>query len=155
MRRIPPEVTAAATAPAEPVAPAGLPTGPTERFAYSYAVRTGAVLWLSGQVALDAAGKVVGVGDIQAQATQVFENLRAVMTAAGGGLDDLVATTSYTVDRSLLGVINDVRRRYLTGTVKPTSTLIVVAGLARPEFLLEVEAVAVLPAALHPPDRPA
>lgn len=130
--------------PAEAIAPEALPAGPRERFAYSYGVRAGRVLWISGQVALDAEGAIVGVGDVEAQAAQAFDNLRAVVEAAGGTLDDVVATTTYMVDRAHSQTINEVRQRYLTGAVKPTSTLLVVAGLARPEFLVEIDAVAVL-----------
>jgi 2-iminobutanoate/2-iminopropanoate deaminase len=126
------------------IAPPELPPGPSERFAYSYAVRTGETLWISGMVALDAEAQVVGVGDPETQAVQVFENLRAVLAAAGGTLDHVVATTTYMIDRAHSLAINEVRRSYFTGEVKPTSTLLVVAGLARPEFLVELEAVAVL-----------
>ena len=124
--------------------PAALPAGPPERFAYSYAVRTGEILWISGMVALDAQGEIVGVDDIDAQATQVFENLKAVLAEAGGTLADVVSTTTYMTDRAYSLPINDVRVRYFVDDPRPTSTLLVVAGLARPEFLVEVEAVAVV-----------
>lgn len=124
------------------VMPAAIPPGPAERFAYSYGVHAGEVLHISGMVAFDSSGAIVGAGDIEAQATQVFENLKAVVETAGGSLDDLVATTTYMTDPAFSLPINDVRRRYITGPVKPTSTLLVVAALARPELLVEVSAVA-------------
>lgn len=120
-----------------------LPREATERFGYSPAVLTGSTLWISGQVALSGDG-IVGEGDVEAQATQVFENLKEVLAAAGAGLDAIVATTTYMTDRAFSPVINEVRKRYLTGPTLPTSTLLVVAGLARPQFLVEISAVAVL-----------
>ena len=126
------------------IEPPELPAGPAARFAYSYGVRAGSTVWISGQVAFNARGEIVGVDDVEAQATQVFENLKAVVEAAGGSLDDLVSTRTYMVDRAHSLAVNAVRERYLTGAVKPTSTLLVVAGLARPELLVEIEAVAVL-----------
>jgi 2-iminobutanoate/2-iminopropanoate deaminase len=127
----------------EAIRPAGLSAEVADRFAYSYGVRHGTLLWISGQVALRD-GKVVGEGDIELQARTVFENLARVVEAAGGSLDDIVETTTYMTDRAYSPVINAVRNEFLTGPVKPTSTLLVVNGLARPEFLVEISAVAVL-----------
>src|SRR5690606_31732590 len=114
-----------------------------DRFHYSYGVRVGNQLWIAGQVALRD-GWVVGEGDIRLQARTVFENLERVVTAAGGTLDDIVETTTYMTDRAYSPVINEVRGEFFRGPVKPTSTLLVIAGLARPELLVEVSAVAVL-----------
>jgi 2-iminobutanoate/2-iminopropanoate deaminase len=125
------------------VQPEGLSAEIADRFRYSYGVRCGDHLWISGQVALRD-GQVVGEGDITLQARAVFENLERIVTAAGGSLEDLVETTTYMTDRSYSPDINAVRAEFLRGPVRPTSTLLVVAGLARPEFLVEVSAVAVL-----------
>lgn len=122
-----------------------LPRAAAAKFHYSIGVQAGSTLWISGQVALKD-GAYVGLDDIEAQTVQVFENLKEVLAAAGAGFDALVDTTTYTTDRAHLLPINDVRGRYLTGLVPPTSTLLVVAGLARPEFLVEIAAVAVLDA---------
>ncbi|MEU9291795.1 RidA family protein [Streptomyces sp. NPDC048275] len=122
-----------------------LAPGPAAKFFYNHAVRHGRQLWISGQVSMNADGAVVGEGDITRQAEQVFENLSAVLRAAGGNLSHVVSTTTYVTDRSLLLPVNDVRGKYLTTDPAPTSTLLVVAGLARPQFLLEISAVAVLP----------
>lgn len=118
-----------------------LPTAAAEKFRYSFGVRVGGLVWISGQVALKD-GQVVGIGDVRAQAEQVFINLKTVLEAAGGSLGDLIETTTYMTDRAYSGDINDVRSRFLTGAVLPTSTLLVVAGLARPEFLVEISAIA-------------
>ena len=128
-----------------PINPASLPTGARERFCYSYGVRTGDILWISGQVALSPEGEIVGVGDVTRQAEQVFGNLASILEAAGASLADVVATTTYTTDRAHTLAVNDVRRARLTGACPPTSTLLIVAGLARPEFLVEISAIAVVP----------
>jgi 2-iminobutanoate/2-iminopropanoate deaminase len=130
---------------ARAISPPELAVGPAKRFFYSHGVRRGAQLWISGQVSMDSAGSVVGEGDINAQAERVFENLSAVLRAAGGDFSHIVSTTTYVTDRSLLLPVNEVRGRYLTTEPAPTSTLLVVAGLARPEFLVEISAVAILP----------
>lgn len=109
---------------------------------YAHAIRAGDTVYLSGQVALDPDGKLVGPGDIEAQATQVFENMRRVMAAAGGTLDDIVKITAYMTNvlyREGYG-----KARQAAGMAETPSTLIVVPSLALPEFLIEIEAVAVL-----------
>ena len=118
-----------------------LPAAAAEKFKYSFGVRVGDLVWISGQVALKD-GQIVGIDDVRTQAEQVFTNLKTVLEAAGGSLDDLIETTTYMTDRAYSGDINDVRSRFLTGAVPPTSTLLVVAGLARPEFLVEISAIA-------------
>jgi enamine deaminase RidA (YjgF/YER057c/UK114 family) len=115
-----------------------------EPLAFAQATRVGDQLWIAGQVAVDADGALVGIGDADRQAEQVWANLDAVLKAAGGGLDDLVATTTYVVDRAYRDAATDARRRWLQGTTYPTNTLVIVDGLGRPEYLLEVSAVAVL-----------
>ncbi|MBP2330420.1 enamine deaminase RidA (YjgF/YER057c/UK114 family) [Kibdelosporangium banguiense] len=122
-----------------------LPRAAAERFHYSIGVQAGSTLWISGQVALRD-GAIIGENDVEAQTVQVFDNIREVLAAAGAGFDALVSTTTYMTARAFSAPINDVRGRYLTGPVNPTSTLLVVAGLARPEFLVEISAVAVLDA---------
>lgn len=114
-----------------------------EQFRYSFGVRAGDTLYISGQVAFKDGG-IVGIDDIEVQARQVFENLKTVVEAAGGTLDDIVATTTYLLDRAHSPVVNELRKEYLTGPVPPTSTLVIVAGLGRPQFLLEISAVAYL-----------
>jgi 2-iminobutanoate/2-iminopropanoate deaminase len=120
-----------------------LPRTATEKYGYSPAVLAGNTLWISGQVTLRGA-EIVGQNDIEAQAVQVFENLKEVLAAAGTDFESVVSTTTFMTDRAYSLPINDVRKRYLTGPVPPTSTLLVVAGLARPDFLVEISAVAVI-----------
>lgn len=110
---------------------------------YSHAVRKGNILCIAGQVALDKDGNVVGVGDFRAQAEQVFANLKAVIEAAGGTLNDILKTTTFVTDISNRPLLAEVRQKYFP-TDPPASTLVMVSSLARPEFLIEVEAIAVL-----------
>ena len=126
--------------------PPGLSLAHAAQAAYDYAVRAGDLVYLSGQVARDANGEPVGVGDFEAQAVQVFENLERVLASAGGTLADVVDTRMYILDRANRVTLNEVRRRYYPGPDFPCSTLLVVAGLAHPDLLLEIEAVAYIPA---------
>ena len=107
-------------------------------------VTGGTVVFIAGQVALDKSGNVVGNDDFKAQIQQVFENLKAAVEAAGGSFNDVVKLNSYFLDLSHLPEFREVRDKY---NVKnpPASTAIQVSRLFRPEFLIEVEAVAVVP----------
>ncbi|HLW60753.1 MAG TPA: RidA family protein [bacterium] len=111
---------------------------------YSHAVRAGDLVFVAGQVAQDQEGRLVGRGDIEAQAVQVFENLKAVLASAGAALDDVVKLTTYTTSVAHRQKIAEVRARYFT-TYFPPNTFIVVASLATPDYLLEIEAVASRP----------
>ena len=86
-------------------------------------------------------GSYVGIDDVQAQAVQVFENLKAVVEAAGGSLDDVVSTTTYLAAAEHAAAVGEVRKNVFTGPVPPTST-VVVAPMAREQFLVEVAAIA-------------
>ena len=93
---------------------------------------------------MDEHGNILGKGDTEAQARQVFENIKAILDEAGGSFEDIVKTTIYLTDINYREGIHRIRRDYFK-TTQPTSTLIIVKGLAREEFLMEVEAIAVLP----------
>ena len=116
-----------------------------EPLAFSQAVRAGNQLWIAGQVAVDDEGTPVGVDDAAAQAERVWHNLERVLAAAGGRLDDLVATTTYLVVRADRELAAAARERWLAGPDWPTNTLLIVDGLGRPEWRIEISAVAVLP----------
>jgi enamine deaminase RidA (YjgF/YER057c/UK114 family) len=105
----------------------------------------GQFVYLSGQVALDVAGNLVGNGDFPAQARQVFENLKAGLAAAGADFTQVVKLNIYLTDRANAPVLREVRDRYVNTQSPPASTLVIVQGLIREEFLLEVEAVALVP----------
>jgi reactive intermediate/imine deaminase len=100
-------------------------------------------IYISGQIAFDKDGKVVGAGDMKAQAEQVFKNLEAALTAAGATFADVVKMNSYTTDMSKVQAVRDVRARYFKDAT-PASTFVEVKGLVRPELLLEIEVVAVV-----------
>lgn len=103
-------------------------------------------VYVAGQVALDASGEVVGRGDMEAQARQVFENLKVALEAVGAGFGDVVKLNYYVTDISRVGDIRAVRDEYVDTERPPASTAVEVSRLFREELLVEVEAVAVLPA---------
>ncbi len=115
---------------------------------YSNSIRTesGPLLFIAGQVALDADGKLVGAGDIRAQATQVLENIRAIVEANGGTTADIAQVTVYVRDIEAFNSISDIRESYFPKD-GPASAIVEVSALAWPEFLLEIAAVAALPTA--------
>ncbi len=106
----------------------------------------GRTVYVSGQIALDATGRVVGAGDLRAQAVQVYENLRAALDAAGAGFADVIKMTTYVVDLDpeRAQVLRDVRSQFLPAGHKPASTMVGVTSLVRPELLVEVELIAAL-----------
>jgi reactive intermediate/imine deaminase len=114
------------------------PTGYTHIVEVTGPVRT---IYISGQIALDKDGKIVGAGDMKAQAEQVFKNLEAALTAAGAKFSDVVKMNTYITDMEKAPAVREVRARYF-GSTTPASTLVQVVKLARPEFMLEIEVVA-------------
>ena len=113
---------------------------------YSHAAKVddGKPVFIAGQVALDASGDLVGRGDFGAQTQQVFENLKRAVEAAGGGFSDIIKLNVYVVDVSRLPEYREVRDRFIDPQKPPASTAVQVAALFRPEFLIEVEAIAAL-----------
>jgi enamine deaminase RidA (YjgF/YER057c/UK114 family) len=112
---------------------------------YKMAARreSGQLLYISGQVAWDTNGNIVGRGDVRAQARQVFGNLRQVLQAAGGDLKDLMKITTYITKIEDFPAVAEARSEVFPGEL-PASTLIVVKSLFHPDFLLEVEGVAAI-----------
>ena len=112
---------------------------------YSYAIKkTGTPVFISGQVALDGKGNLVGENDVAAQVEQVFANLRTVVGACGGTLDDVVKITIFVTDASYRPAVAAARQRHFTEGQYPASTYLVVAALAVPQLLVEIEAVAMI-----------
>lgn len=105
----------------------------------------GRMVAVSGQVALDEHGGLVGEGDPGAQARQVFENLRRCLAAAGATFDDVVKLTYYLTDVAHLPAVRAARDEFVDTGRPPASTAVQVAALFRPELLLEVEAFALVP----------
>ena len=102
-------------------------------------------IYISGQIAYGKDGTLVGAGDIKAQAEQVFKNLQAALDAAGATFSDVVKMNSYITDMSKVQAVRDVRARYFKDAT-PASTFVEVKGLVRPELMLEIEVIAVVPA---------
>jgi 2-iminobutanoate/2-iminopropanoate deaminase len=100
------------------------------------------MIFVAGQLARDRQGNVVGKGDMRAQLRQVGENVKAALEAAGASLSDLVKTTTYVTDIEEYFKHVDVRMEYF-GAALPTSTTVEVRRLAHPDFLVEVEVLAV------------
>jgi enamine deaminase RidA (YjgF/YER057c/UK114 family) len=123
------------------LAPAGMAPGN----GYSQVVAaSGRLVAIAGQVALDADGNLVGRDDPDAQIHQVFQNVGAALAAVGASFDDVIRLTYFLTDLSILPAVRQARDRYVDTQRPPASTAVQVAGLVRPEFLLEVEALAVL-----------
>lgn len=112
---------------------------------YSHVVVVGNTIYISGQVAADATNAVVGKGDLRAQVTKVYENLKICLAAAGATFDDVVKMNTYVVNYKPedVAVIREVRKNYLSKESPPASTLVGVQALVNPDFLVEIEAVAV------------
>ena len=111
---------------------------------YNHVVKVGNTVYIAGQVSRGLDGSTAHVGDVEAQVRQVWSNLEKAMKAAGGSLSDIVKTTTYVVGAENLGKVRNARMTILPPEGRPTSTTIVVAGLAAPDLLVEVEAVAVI-----------
>ncbi len=113
---------------------------------FSLATRTtgNRFLHISGQVAQGLDGQTVGKGDIETQMVQVLENLKALVEEAGGSLADVARIVVYLTAREHLPTVMEVRRRYFKEPY-PATTAVVVLGLANPEWMVEIEATAVLP----------
>jgi 2-iminobutanoate/2-iminopropanoate deaminase len=114
------------------------PTGYTHIVEVTGPVKT---IYISGQIAFDKDGNVVGAGDMKAQADQVFKNLEAALAAAGATFADVVKMNTYVTDMEKAPAVREVRARYF-GETTPASTLVQVARLARPELMLEIEVIA-------------
>ncbi|GIH96900.1 RidA family protein [Planobispora siamensis] len=100
------------------------------------------LVWTSGQVPIAPDGTVAPAGDWEAQTRQVMENVGAALEAAGATWDDVFKLTIFVVDTSALPVVRAVRDEFVNTGRPPTSSLVQVAGLFRPDILIEVEAVA-------------
>jgi enamine deaminase RidA (YjgF/YER057c/UK114 family) len=112
-------------------------------YSHVVSVEGARTIYVSGQLARDRAGNLVGKGDMRAQLRQVGENVKAALEAAGASLGDLVKTTTFVTDIGEYFKHVDVRMEYF-GAALPTSTTVEVRQLAHPDFLVEVEVVAVV-----------
>lgn len=138
------------------VQPPGLENNP--RYSHAVVVDSGPLVFVSGQIAHDAQGRLVGKGDMRAQARQVFENLKSALAAAGSDFAHVVRINAYLADMNQLAAYRETREQYFGSLpAQPASTLVGVVRLADPDLLLEVEAVATVDgsSAVNPAPRPA
>jgi reactive intermediate/imine deaminase len=114
-------------------------------FGYSHVVDAPAsrIIYVSGQVPLDAEGQLVGEDDLEAQTRQVFENLTAALAAAGAAWRDVVKLNYFLRDVSQIGSVRTIRDEYVEPERPPASTLVEVSGLFRDDVLIEIDAVAI------------
>ena len=108
--------------------------------------RGGTVVFISGQVSADSQGKVVGKGDIEAQAVQVFENLKLALEAAGGTFEDVLKLTVFirNLTPEARKAVMGVRSRYISAANPPAATMVGIDRLVEDDLLVEIEAVAVV-----------
>ena len=111
---------------------------------YSHVARIGQTLYISGQLAMDATGAVVGLGDAATQARQCYRNLSLILAHYGGNLSHLAKTTTYITHWAYRPLVAAARDEFFPVPPYPANTLVVVQGLAEPHFLVEIEAIAVL-----------
>ncbi len=104
----------------------------------------GKILYISGQIARNQKGEVVGVGDLEAQTRQVYENLSSLLKAMGATFADVVKQNIYTTRLDQVDIIRKVRDEYLPEDRPPASTLVGVTGLALKNLLIEIEVIALL-----------
>ena len=123
--------------------PAGVAKPIRGYYSNSVRVSAGPLLFISGQVALDPEGRVVGKGDVRAQTVQVLENIRAILRANGADMQDILSVTVYVTDMSCLDKITDIRMQYFPSN-GPASAIVEIAKLAMPELLIEISAVAAI-----------
>jgi reactive intermediate/imine deaminase len=117
---------------------------PSPGYSQAVVVRPGRIIYIAGQVSLDRSGKLVGEGDMRAQAQQTFENLKAALEASGAKFENVVKLNYYFLDSTQLPVVREVRDKFINTANPPASTAVEVRRLFREGFLIEVEAVAVV-----------
>ena len=112
---------------------------------YSHAVRMGDLVYVAGQVAQNQQGETVGIGDARAQTVQIFENLKAVLEAANSGLELIGKITIFTTNLDYRSAIAEGRNQFFESIGHyPASTFVVISSLVSPDWLVEIEAVAMV-----------
>jgi enamine deaminase RidA (YjgF/YER057c/UK114 family) len=125
------------------LSPSDLP--PTNGYSHVVVAPKGRLVVIAGQVAMDSNGNVVGEGDFEKQCIQVHENIAKALASVGLTFKDVIRTDNYITDRKYLPLLRKVRANYIPKDHPPTSTLLVVDGLFRPELMVEVTVEAILP----------
>src|SRR6266481_2951678 len=124
--------------------PPGLNNSPA--YTQVVAAKPGTVLWISGQVAQNSKGEVVGKGDLKAQLNQAWENVKLALAGSGATFKDVVKITTYVVNYkpSMRPELREARLRFMGASEPPASTLVGVQSLASEEWLVEIEVTAVI-----------
>jgi len=119
---------------------------PTFGWTHVVASRGGKTIHISGQVGVDAGGKIVGKDDLKAQTEQAFRNIQVALSAAGASFGDVVKTSLFVVGLKAehIPIIREVRGRYVSADHPPASTLVGVSALVGADWLIEIEATAVV-----------
>lgn len=115
---------------------------PYEPFRLAQGYRVGDLLFISGQAAIDQSGRIVGVGDFEAQAKQAFENLDRVLRAGGSSLRNVIKVTIFLTDMTNFDRIVKLRGQWFTAPY-PADTIVEVRSLYSPDAMIEIEAIAV------------
>lgn len=123
--------------------PSTLP--PTAGYSHVVEITGGRTLHISGQLAINAVGEIVGRNDFRAQTQQVFENIKAALAAIGADFTHVIKLNMYVVDITQVPILREVRDHYVNTQHPPASILVEVSRLVREEFLVEIEAIAHLP----------
>ncbi len=110
---------------------------------YSHVAKAGNTLYIAGQVAQDVAGNLVGKGDFEAQVRQVYTNLKNILEESGGSLKNIVKMTTFLIHYNYIETYRNVRNEHFPEPCPP-NTLLIIESLALPDYMIEVEAVAVL-----------
>ncbi|BDU21436.1 RidA family protein [Dyella sp. GSA-30] len=131
----------ATNAPVQHINPPALST--PHGYSHVVVVRSGRTVYVAGQVPLDRNGALVGAGDLAAQARQVFENMKAALSAVGASYADVVDMTTYLTDVSQIDAYRKVRDQYMSAPL-PAASLVEVKSLFRKDVMIEVSAVAVV-----------
>lgn len=118
---------------------------PPRGYTHVVTATSGKMAFISGQIAVDAEGNLVGEGDFAAQAEQVFENLQAALAVAGGDFTHVVKLGFFVTDFSQVAAAREIRDRYVDTANPPASTAVQVSRLFMPELMIEVDAIAVIP----------
>ena len=116
----------------------------SDKITFSPAVRAGPLLFISGHTAVDENLNIVGKGDIVAQTRYIFQKFEAILATAGATFDNIVETTEYFLTLEDYRRTADIRREFFKGPPYPAATGVLVAGLIRPDALIEIKATAVL-----------
>ncbi len=110
---------------------------------YSHVAKAGKTLYIAGQVARDMEGNLVGKGDFEAQARQVYTNLKNILKEAGGNLKNIVKMTTILTHYGYVESRRKIHNEFF-GEIMPPNTLLIIESLASPDYMVEVEAIAVL-----------